>query len=53
MARASLLDQFLAPADPRQPGKVLYPLPEIMRVLLCATLAGAEDFMDVRLWGRG
>jgi len=49
MARASLLDQFLAPADPRQPGKVLYPLSEIMRVMLAA----AEDFMEVRLWGRG
>ena len=49
MARASLLDQFLAPADPRQPGKVLYPLSEIMR----ARLAGDEDFVEVRLWGRG
>ena len=53
MARASLLDQFLAPADPRQPGKVLYPLSEIMRVMLCVMLAAAEDFLEVRLWGRG
>ncbi|MGH8297453.1 MAG: ISAs1 family transposase, partial [Steroidobacteraceae bacterium] len=39
-------------SDPRQPGKVLYPLPEIMLLVLCATLAGAEDFVEIRMWGR-
>jgi len=53
MALATLLDQFSAPADPRQPGKVLDPLPKIMRVALCTALAGAEDFMEARLCGRG
>lgn len=52
MAGASLLDHFSALTDPRQPGKVLYPLPEVMLLVLCATLAGAEDFVEVRLWGR-
>src|SRR3954451_6134215 len=37
--------------DPRQIWKVVYPLPEIMLLVLCATLAGAEDFVEVRLWG--
>ena len=52
MAGLSLLDHFSALRDPRQPGKVVYPLPEIMLLVLCATLAGAEDFVEVRHWGR-
>ena len=48
---ASLLDHFSALRDPRQGGKVLYPLPEILLLVLCATLAGANDFVAVRLWG--
>ena len=30
---------------------MLSPLPEIMLVVLCATLAGAEDFVEMRQWG--
>ncbi len=52
MVRSSLLDHFSALRDPRQLGKVVYPLPEIMLLVLCATLAGAEDFVEVRHWGR-
>ncbi len=47
----SLLDRFLALDDPRQAAKVLYPLPEIIVLLLCATLAGADDFVEMTLWG--
>src|SRR6476620_2181890 len=47
----SLLDHFSALRDPRQGGKVLYLLPEILLLVLCATLAGANDFVAVRLWG--
>lgn len=39
-------------AAPRQAGKVLYPLPEILLLLLCATIAGADDFVEIALWGR-
>ena len=52
MTAPSLLDHFSALDDPRQAGKVLYPLPEIMLVVLCARLAGAEDFVEIRFWGR-
>jgi predicted transposase YbfD/YdcC len=52
MAGLALLDHFSALEDPRQPGKVLYPSPEVMLLVLCATLAGAEDFVEARLWGR-
>jgi predicted transposase YbfD/YdcC len=49
--KGSLLDQFSALEDPRQAAKVLYPLPEIILLLLCATLAGADDFVEMTLWG--
>lgn len=38
----SLLDHFSARKDPRQSGKVVYPLPEILLLVLAATLAGAD-----------
>jgi predicted transposase YbfD/YdcC len=50
-AGKALLDQFSALEDPRQAAKVLYPLPEIVLLLLCATLAGADDFVEIQLWG--
>ena len=50
-AAPSLLDRFSALEDPRQRAKVLYPLPEILLLLLCATLAGADDLVEITLWG--
>jgi predicted transposase YbfD/YdcC len=47
----SLLEHFAGLADPRQAWKVIYPLPEILLLVLCATIAGAEDFVEVRRWG--
>jgi len=47
----SLIDLFAALTDPRQVAKVLYPLPEILLLLLCATLAGADDVVETELWG--
>lgn len=51
-AKRSLIDHFSALDDPRQAWKVEYPLPEIMLLVLCATLAGADTFVDIRFWGR-
>lgn len=48
----ALVEHFSALEDPRQQAKVLYPLPEILLLLLCATLAGADDFVEMSLWGR-
>ncbi len=50
-SRTALVAHFSALEDPRQQAKVLYPLPEIVLLLLCATLAGADDFVEMRLWG--
>ena len=48
----SLLDHVSALQDPRQQAKVLYPLPEILLLLLCAPLAGADDLVEIELWGK-
>jgi len=50
-ADLSFLAHFAAVNDPRQAAKVLYPLPEILLLLLCATIAGADDFVEIALWG--
>ncbi|HWE44380.1 MAG TPA: ISAs1 family transposase [Caulobacteraceae bacterium] len=47
-----LLDHFSALKDPREQWRVLYPLPEILLLVLCATLCGMEDFVEITLWGR-
>jgi hypothetical protein len=49
--RVPLLDHFAALSDPRQHAKVLYPLPEILLLVLAATIAGADDFVETTLWG--
>ena len=37
--------------DPRQAGKVIYPLDEVLLLALLATLAGAEAFTDIARFG--
>jgi predicted transposase YbfD/YdcC len=48
----AFLTHFASLRDPRQAAKVLYPLPEILLIVLCGTLAGADDFVELALWGR-
>ncbi|RCW20623.1 DDE family transposase [Ciceribacter lividus] len=48
MATISLLDHFSALRDPRQSWKVIYPLAEVLLIVLCGTLAGAGDFVEIR-----
>ncbi len=38
-------------SDPRQQGKVIYPLKEVLLLCLLAVLAGAETFTDIALFG--
>src|ERR1700759_4809909 len=52
MPGPSLIEQFAALQDPRQSWKVLFPVPEILLLVLCGTLAGAEDFVEIRRWGQ-
>jgi predicted transposase YbfD/YdcC len=45
------LGHFKDLRDPRQPGKVSYPLDEILLLCLLAVLAGAECFTEIALFG--
>jgi predicted transposase YbfD/YdcC len=47
----SLLDHFAVLKDPRQRVKVVYPLPEIVLLVLCAIIVGADDFVEIQHWG--
>jgi DDE_Tnp_1-associated len=46
------LGSFAGFPDPRQPGKVTYPLEEILLLCLLAVLAGAEGFVDIARFGK-
>jgi len=52
MTQKTLLDHFSALEDPRQAWKVVYPLPEILLIVLCGTMAGAEDFCEIERWAK-
>ena len=47
----SLLEHFGAITDPRQPCKVMYPLPEVLLLAVCATIAGCDDYDEIAAWG--
>src|SRR3954451_20404921 len=42
---------FACLTDPRR-GKVTYPLINIVAIALCATIAGADDFVAIADWAR-
>jgi predicted transposase YbfD/YdcC len=46
------LDYLKGVEDPRQQGKVVYPLDEILLLCLLAVLAGAENISDIALFGK-
>jgi predicted transposase YbfD/YdcC len=45
------LNHFKDLPDPRQRGKVVYPLDEVLLLCLLAVLAGAETFVDIARFG--
>jgi predicted transposase YbfD/YdcC len=45
------LDYFKDLPDPRQRGKVIYPLAEVLLLCLLAVLGGAETFVDIARFG--
>jgi predicted transposase YbfD/YdcC len=46
------LEHFSDLPDPRQSGKVVYPLQEVLLLCLLAVLAGAEGFVDIARFGK-
>ena len=46
-----LLDYFGAIEDDREQWRVAYPLPEVLLLVVCATIAACDDFEDIADWG--
>lgn len=52
MTTPNLLEHFAALEDPRQSWKTLYPLEEILLIVLAGVMSGADDFVEISLWAR-
>src|SRR5215207_2906897 len=48
---AHLLEHFSALADARERWRVAYPLPEVLLLVVCGTIASGDDYDDIRDWG--
>jgi predicted transposase YbfD/YdcC len=48
---ALLLKHFSELKDDRDPRRVLYPLTEVMLLVVCATVCSCDDFDDIVAWG--
>ena len=47
----SLVEHFSAVGDPRQPCKVMYPLREVILLVVCGTIADCDDYDEIADWG--
>lgn len=47
----SLLEHFSVIDDPREPCKVMYPLREVILLVVCGTIADCDDFDEIAAWG--
>jgi hypothetical protein len=45
---AALLNHFAGIADTRQSWKVMYPLREVLFLVVCGTIASGDDYDDIR-----
>jgi len=46
-----LLDHFAEIADPREAWRVAHPLPEVLLLVVCGSVASCDDFDDIAAWG--
>lgn len=47
----ALLDHFSIIDDPREPWRVAHPLPEVLLLVVCGTIADCDDFDGIAEWG--
>ena len=47
----TLLEHFSVIGDPRQACKVMYPLREVILLVVCGTIADCDDYDEIALWG--
>src|ERR1700756_251590 len=47
----ALLDHFSVVEDPREPWRVAHPLPEVLLLAVCGTIADCDDYEAIADWG--
>jgi predicted transposase YbfD/YdcC len=47
----ALLEHFSVIEDPRQPWKVAHPLPEVLLLVVCGTIADCDNYDHIAAWG--
>jgi predicted transposase YbfD/YdcC len=47
----ALLDHFALIEDPREPWRVAHPLPEVLLLVVCGTIADCDDYEGIAAWG--
>jgi len=48
---AALLEHFANLEDPRDVRRILHPLPEVLLLVVCGTIADCDDYEDIAAWG--
>src|SRR3546814_18953214 len=48
---AALLEHFSQIEDPRDPWRVAHPLPEVLLLAVCGTIADCDDYDHIHAWG--
>ena len=48
----ALLDHFSVIEDPREPWRVAHPLPEVLLLVVCGTIADGDDYEGIAEWGK-
>ena len=48
----ALLDHFSTIDDPREPWRVAHPLPEVLLLVVCGTMADCDDYEAIAAWGK-
>ena len=51
VASARLLEHFSLIEDPREPWRVAHPLPEVLLLVVCGTIADCDDYDTIAAWG--
>ena len=49
---ANLMESFACLPEPRRRASCSYPLDELLLTALCAISSGADDWVEVALWGQ-
>ncbi|MBB4287024.1 transposase family protein [Roseospira goensis] len=49
--RRLLLKHFGEVKDPRDRAEVMYPMPQVLFLGMCASIAGCDDYDEIADWG--